>query len=626
MTVTVTSLATATSTAEINFVNNEGVAVGYSLNGGAVEWQNGTVTTLSGLVFADAVNDQGVVVGGIYSYFGSTSAAIVWQNGAATKLATLGGTVTLDSEVANGINDAGQIVGSSAAPGGLVEASLWQNGTVTSLGTLPGGTGAGTAADYNSTAAAINASGQIVGSSWTSSGFYHAFLWQNGVMTDLGTFVPGDHSFASDINNKGQVVGYDEPASYESKAFLWQNGVMTDLGTLPGDNYSEAQSINDSGIAVGQAGIYANPSGNHAVMWQDGKIIDLNNLLSPTSGWFLQTATGINDNGEIVGNGSYNGVWGQYSLFLSGNAAVIGVTVPQALQSDVTTSVAVVDSAAAVTSSLNGLESLWQKGLLTSITLTDGGIPTLALSSAQLLSDQDALSVISGEVVLRITPSSGNVTIAGTAGDANVVLFSGAASQYQIAATGDGTSFTVTSGTVSDTISGVTALQFSDHEVFVAHQAGAGASGVSSVQVVDLYAAVLAREPDAGGLAYYETMAQQNPQIGITTYAEDFLQSPEYTAAHNYAQTSAGDAQFITDTYANLLHRAPEAGAVAWYQANVITPLLSGAAPGTAAYASAELAAHAAVLADFSQSAEFLGDVSVTAQHPADTQHWLVLI
>ncbi len=36
-------------------------------------------------------------------------------------------------------------------------------------------------------------------------------------------------------------------------------------------------------------------------------MLDLNNLLSPGSGWSLQAATGINDLGQIVGYGMING-------------------------------------------------------------------------------------------------------------------------------------------------------------------------------------------------------------------------------------------------------------------------------------------------------------------------------
>jgi hypothetical protein len=42
--------------------------------------------------------------------------------------------------------------------------------------------------------------------------------------------------------------------------------------------------------------------------------------------------------------------------------------------------------------------------------------------------------------------------------------------------------------------------------------------------------------------------------------------------------------------------------------------------------AAQELNAHAALLVDFSNSAEFVSDVQVTATNPASAQHWLVLI
>ena len=51
--------------------------------------------------------------------------------------------------------------------------------TVTDLGTLGGN---------STTAYAVNASGKVVGYATTLDGDTHAFLWENGVMQDLGTF------------------------------------------------------------------------------------------------------------------------------------------------------------------------------------------------------------------------------------------------------------------------------------------------------------------------------------------------------------------------------------------------------------------------------------------------------
>ena len=78
---------------------------------------------------------------------------------------------------------------------------------------------------------------------------------------------------------------------------------VIDLGTL-GSSSSEALSINDRGQIVG--GATNSSSYVRACLFDPtgaGNNIDLNTLLPPGSGWTLETANSINNNGWIVGQG-----------------------------------------------------------------------------------------------------------------------------------------------------------------------------------------------------------------------------------------------------------------------------------------------------------------------------------
>ena len=292
-----------------------------------------------------------------------------------------------------------------------------------------------------------------------------------------------------------------------------------------------------------------------------------------------------------------------------------------------TYSLSVSDSAADIQANLTTLASDAASGKLASVAVTDSSYAAITVTPNQLSGDSALLSLLSGNFYLAVDATgSSNVSITGLSGKGTVVDLSGSASQYTLTPSGNGIGFTLASGSSTDHLSNVTALSYSGTLDFVATTPGSGGV-VTSGNVTELYGAVFGREPDVPGLAFYQAYLKANPSTGLTTYAQFFISSPEYVnnSAHNYAQSTAGDTQFITDSYQNLLHRAPESGAVPFYL-NVIAPFIQGLTPGTSAYAAAEVQAHALVLTYFSQSAEFLGDVQITAQHPADSQHWLYLI
>ena len=172
---------------------------------------------------------------------------VLWIKGRVRELPTFPGDPV---GIAFGINSWGQATGYSGNCTAAFHALLWQNGKATDLGNLGG--------IYNE-GVDINNWGQVTGVSYLADNTtYHAFLWTWGQMTDLGTLT-GDVSSSGDgINDWGQVVGGSYSASGGSRAYIWQNGVMTDLNTLIPPNsplylLEASGTINDSGQIAGIA-------------------------------------------------------------------------------------------------------------------------------------------------------------------------------------------------------------------------------------------------------------------------------------------------------------------------------------------------------------------------------------
>ena len=209
---------------------------------------------------------------------------------------------------AAGINNQGEIVGSVNLNGGPVRAFLYRNGLTTYLGN-------------GFAATAINNRGDVVGftlPSFPSEGTSpavseHPFLYRHGLMRDLGT-LGGSSAAATAINDVGEIVGWSSTTSNaETHPFLYSNGTMTDLGTLGGARpYGPAQSsalaINNWGQIVGSS---IGTNGTRAVLYSNGEITDLNDLVTltyvngPAGFLVLTTARGINDQGQIVGEGLF---------------------------------------------------------------------------------------------------------------------------------------------------------------------------------------------------------------------------------------------------------------------------------------------------------------------------------
>ena len=127
-------------------------------------------------------------------------------------------------------------------------------------------------------------------------------------MRDLGTLPGGAFSSAAAINDAGAIAGSSDDGNFVSHAVIFQNGVITDLGVPSDFTSSSANALNLNGVVVGVASAGSYRGVSHAFVAQNGSITDLNRLIPGNSGpWVLQTATGVNDAGEIVGTATFNG-------------------------------------------------------------------------------------------------------------------------------------------------------------------------------------------------------------------------------------------------------------------------------------------------------------------------------
>jgi probable HAF family extracellular repeat protein len=317
--------------------NLSGNEVGGNQTVHVFRWHDGAKTNLGTLGgpqsivgFNNPINNSGVITGNSnistpdpngedFCGIGFTLICLpfVWQKGVMTALPLLGG----NNGLAGGINSRGQIVGVAETavtdPCSFaflqVEAVIWQNGQVEELPPFPG--------DSIGNAIANNDKGEVVGATGCqATNTVRAVLWPdgpNGGVIDLGNLGSGAFNLAFGINNRSQIVGQSPLPDNTLHAFLWQDGVMNDLGSLPGLPGSEANGINDHGQVVGFSfDANGDESSNVAWIWEKGTMTDLNNLAPADSPWFLMEALGINDRGQIAGK-MFNLMTGDIHGFLA---------------------------------------------------------------------------------------------------------------------------------------------------------------------------------------------------------------------------------------------------------------------------------------------------------------------
>ena len=309
-----------------NGINASGEVTGWSFGSEeqAFRYSGSTMTGLGVLHTGDlseglAINASGEVAGvsGDLINFSNPYRAVTWTGTTATDIS--GGV----NSFANGINDAGDVVGYTEATPGTSVAFLYHSGTLTDLNTLV--TGGDTMSLHEGLA--INTSGQIAGYGRDPSNRFRAFLFDSGVVTDLGILgsTASDGSIATAMNDAGHIAGLQFGAI--NHPFYW-DGSMHDLGVLSGYPYGEAWGINATDWVVGE--VYKN-SGNSTVSRAfvrapGGSLVDLNTRVKLPAGWVLEFANGINDSGQIVGEALVNGFSHAYRLTPSNVTRIFGAT------------------------------------------------------------------------------------------------------------------------------------------------------------------------------------------------------------------------------------------------------------------------------------------------------------
>jgi uncharacterized membrane protein len=256
---------------------------------------------------ANAINGSGQIAGTLFAQLpveqcGEPSGPIpaTWNGDFELELLDLPDGSTAGSAVA--INQAGIIAGWVETDDGRRAAFWGEDGPIVIKHPLFDGAGS-----IESESIAINDEGLIAGTvSWLEDGQPRtlAFVWDgvNAQYLDPLLVVNG---FAASINNSGVVAGAVVDEAGVRSPVLWWRGQIVMLGKLDDRPHAVATDINNAGFAVGfgerEDGL------TRAMIWIGGAPVDLNSITPDESGWQLQMAVGINDDGVIAGWGDLDG-------------------------------------------------------------------------------------------------------------------------------------------------------------------------------------------------------------------------------------------------------------------------------------------------------------------------------
>jgi autotransporter-associated beta strand protein/probable HAF family extracellular repeat protein len=289
----------------------------------------GTESAIGGNGESATINSNNVIT---TSYDGPNysvaSATYNIATATATLLPSLGGNTSTGS-FAGQTNAAGLTVGSNKNPSTFSYRSVVISSGASSPTDVSGiFNNSSNDASY---AVGVNTTGQITGTAvFGVRGPLQAYIaspqanGSYGSPVNIGTAIAANLGQGSiylshglSINDSAAVVGTYELNSSTTaniEGFLYTGTTAQTLRAL-GNSGSSTKGVYPNGInnenqVVGSSTLLATPNSTttHAFLYQNGNTQDLNNLIPAASGWVLNNAYSINDNGQIVGDGIYNGV------------------------------------------------------------------------------------------------------------------------------------------------------------------------------------------------------------------------------------------------------------------------------------------------------------------------------
>jgi uncharacterized membrane protein len=269
-------------------ITSSGVVAGTTEAHRAALWRRGSglqeLSVPEGFHFTEpvAIKRSGEVVVNALDAQGRRRRSFVYSKHSVTALVG-------EQTLAHGMGVSGVIVG-EWVPAGTTrsDAVYWSNNLPHSIGLCCGGT-----------LKAANKAGDVIGDAYDEQGRYHAFAWSRS--HGERRVGPSDHySSAVAISDAGHIL-----IQVAGEAYLDGAGALQRLELSP-KFYNSALAMNNCDSVVGGYG----PDSDHyrAFSWTAAAgFQDLNSLVPADSGWTLQSATAINDRGEVVGRGVFHG-------------------------------------------------------------------------------------------------------------------------------------------------------------------------------------------------------------------------------------------------------------------------------------------------------------------------------